>query len=115
MKKKRNNTFWTSIILGTIATYLGTSIVVGGFNNAIQIISLSIICSSGIGLVFWIGIIMGAAFLIRIIFRILGMTDLNIDFFDDGMDLSPTEGQLKDDGKWRMAVVTYILQWSALK
>lgn len=61
-------------VLGLITTFVGTVIVAGGLSNAVGIILASIICTGGIGLLFWIPVVLIAGeisyFIVKRLFKI---------------------------------------------
>ncbi len=46
--------FFFSMLVGAPVVYLATVAITGGFDDAAGLIAISIICTAGIGLVFWI-------------------------------------------------------------
>lgn len=69
MKYEVKMTWVTAIILSLIVTFIGTVAICGGINQAYQVIGLSIICTLGVGLLFWLGLIFVLAFFIKLIFN----------------------------------------------
>jgi hypothetical protein len=59
--------FFTSVLVGAPLAYLGTVVLVGEFEEAAGLIAISILCTAGVGLVFWIPVCWINGFIARAI------------------------------------------------
>jgi ABC-type transport system involved in multi-copper enzyme maturation permease subunit len=88
----------SSIFIGMIVTFIFLTFVCGGVGQAAQIIFFSILCTMGIGLVFWIPVFMGVGYIVMGIFRIRMIPVKQIDDDDDKPDskfsISPNQQAL---------------------
>lgn len=62
-KKSFKNSF-TTFLVGAIAVYFGLSVITGGPENANGLLLISIVCTAGAGLMFWIPLSYGVGKLI---------------------------------------------------
>lgn len=100
--------FFFNVLCGIPVVYLVTALSLGGFNDALGIIAISIICTAGIGLIFWIPVCWASGLItLWIVKKVKSMISSEEPLQTPDQQSQPETAQSNPVGEWS-AIADYL-------